>query len=124
MNAPAETEMIVEDVVQTDGTTLEDQIITSYLVYNWQANDTCLPGCYWLEFKLLKMLSPSEINMNFVGMLQTEIIPSFTNPSLTPEDFDCTLGEGVEWVRRFPTCEEGFLINIIDSPTSEHQCLL
>jgi len=123
MNAPAETEMVYDDVEQDDGTT-EEQLIASYFVYEWQANDTCLPGCYWLEFKLLKMLDPSAVNMNFVGILQTEITPSFTDPSLTPEDFDCTLGEGVEWVRRFPSCEEGFLIQIIDSPTAEHQCSL
>jgi hypothetical protein len=47
------------------------------------------------------------------------ITPSFTSPSLTPTDFGCGLGAGVEWVRRFPVDGEGFLIHITDSPTAE-----
>jgi hypothetical protein len=60
MNAPAQTEMLIEDIEQVDGTVKKDQITSSYLVYEWKAGDTCLPGCYWLEFKLLKMIDPSE----------------------------------------------------------------
>jgi hypothetical protein len=29
------------------------------------------------------------------------------------------MGTGVEWVRRFPSDGEGFLIKIVDSPTME-----
>lgn len=95
-NAPAATEMVVENVTQVDGTILEDQITDSYLVYEWQPTDTCVPGCFWLEFKLIKMLDdPISI-------------------SVTP----CTLGDGVEWVRRYPVCGE-YLIKICDSPTAE-----
>ena len=49
----------------------------------------------------------------------TSITPSFTDPDLTPASFGCGLGEGVEWVRRFPVSGEGFLIQIVDSPTME-----
>jgi hypothetical protein len=55
MNAPAQTEVVFEDIKQVDGTTLKDQMTGAYLVYEWTSEDTCLPGCYWLEFKLLKM---------------------------------------------------------------------
>lgn len=55
INAPAITEMSFEDVEQVDGTVLKDQLMTSFLTYEWNAQDTCLPGCFWLEFKLIKM---------------------------------------------------------------------
>lgn len=55
MNAPAQSEIEVEDVQQVDGTKEKDVIVGSYLIYEWQPEDTCLPGCYWLEFKVLKM---------------------------------------------------------------------
>lgn len=45
-------ETVTEDVEQLDGTILSDQIIESYLIYEWTANDTSSPGCFWLQFKL------------------------------------------------------------------------
>lgn len=202
LNAPAQSEMVYEDIQQVDGTTEHDVLIDSYLLYEWQPEDTCLPGCYWLEFKVLKMIdvvwylpggywtgeihthtddlfytgsshtdssvrlsydqiddkyylpdtpwagsthihsdshvytgathddgsvlldntnTPSESGYNEEGVvaLATSIIPSFTDSSLTPSDFNCILGEGVEWARRFPVDNEGFLIKIVDSPTTE-----
>lgn len=114
MGVTSETEMLYQDILQLDGTTAEDQLVNSFLIYNWQAGDTCLPGCYYLEFKLLKMTS-LELSVS-----STEEFPiSFTDPNLVPADFGCSLGSGVEWVRRFPEDSEGFLIKIIDSPTSE-----
>lgn len=96
-NSPATTEMTVEDVEQIDGTVETDVLQESFLVYEWSANDTCVPGCFWLEFKLMQMASVVEI------------------PSVTPV---CYSGDGVEWVRRFPACGE-LLIKICDSPTKE-----
>lgn len=111
--ATAVTEMTLENIIQIDGTVKEDQLTDSYLIYEWSGTDTCLPGCYYLEFKLMKMAEDS------LSMQATdEIIPSFTDPNLTPADFGCGLAPGVEWVRRFPL-HEGFLISIIDSPTAE-----
>jgi len=98
MNAPATIEMIFDDVEQLDGTLSCDELQETFLVYEWIANDTCVPGCFWLEFKLLKMADGPV-----------------TIPSIIPI---CTSGVGVEWVRRFPQCGE-FLIRICDSPTSE-----
>lgn len=100
IGAAANTEMILQDVIQMDGSVLEDQLIESYFVYEWGPNDTCLPGCYYLEFKLMKMGVP------------------FTDPDLTASDFGCGLPSGVEWVRRFPM-NEGFLIQINESSISE-----
>ena len=123
INSPAQTEMVLDDVIQTDGKTLPNQITQSFLIYEWLPNDTCLPGCYWLEFKLLKMLDDIVVPAaNFVSALQTTpsmTPPSFTDPSLTPDDFGCILGEGVEWVRRYPVNAEGFLIKVTNSPTME-----
>jgi len=114
INAEAQSEMLYQDVLQLDGTIAEDQLMDSFFIYEWQENDTCLPGCYYLEFKLIKVTS--------LGMMaQAEpIIPSFTSPDLTPADFGCGLGTNVEWIRRFPVDSEGFMIKIYDSPSSEH----
>ena len=114
LGSSAETEMLYQDILQIDGTVAQDQLVNSSLIYNWKAGDTCLPGCYWLEFKLLKMTSIDELS---ISSLDAPI--SFTDPNLTPAEFGCSLGSGVEWVRRFPEDSEGFLIKIVDSPTSE-----
>lgn len=94
INAPATTEMVFEDTLNVDGTTTND-LSESLLVYEWQPNDTCVPGCFSFEFKLMKT--------------------GGTIPSVTPV---CSIGDNVEWVRRFPVCGE-FLIKICDSPTAE-----
>lgn len=99
ISAAGTTEMVYEDIDQVDGTTLCDQLMESFLVYKWTANDTCVPGCFYLEFKLLSM-DPNNIIV----------------PSVTPV---CFSGVGVSSVRRFPVCGDGFLIKICDSPTAE-----
>jgi hypothetical protein len=204
LGAPASSEISFQDIQEVDGTTTKDVLQAAYLVYEWRAEDVCLPGCYWFEFKVLKMIDvvwylpggywtgdtfthtdgffytglsftdssvrlsydqiedkyfipgtawsgelhlhtdddyytgsvhdegsvilskigiPSNTdtpyNENGVVALAMSVIPSFTDISLTPADYGCILGEGVEWVRRFPIDGEGFLIKIANSPTSE-----
>lgn len=203
LNGVAESELIFEDKTDVDGTVNKDIISESYLVYEWEPEDTCLPGCYWLEFKLIKMvdvvfylpggnwtgekhiydgffytgssqtessvrlsydqvqnlyLMPDTIwagevhdysDMTFTGDVHNDgsvllnqtgvssendvsyneegvsfssgisLIPSFTDESLTPYYFGCILGEGVEWIRRFPISGEGFLIKIENSFTPD-----
>lgn len=114
--ATAVSEMLYEDVLELNGTTTEDVLMDSFFVYEWGETDTCLPGCYYLEFKLLKMIEEEDE----VGFLSTpSVTPSFTPSTLSVADFSCGLGAGVEWVRRFPVEGEGFLIQITDSPTAE-----
>ena len=50
----AEIEILLEDVMQTDGTILQDQISDTLFVVNWDSNSTKTSGCYFLEFKLIK----------------------------------------------------------------------
>lgn len=204
LSAPGEAELVYEDILQVDGTTKKDVLTTAYLVYEWQPEDTCLPGCYWLEFKVLKMIDtvwylpggywtgevhthtdgffytgssntessvrlsynqvddryylpdnpwPGDVILHsdgnyYTGLVHNDgsvllgktgvsagvdtaydeeglalvglsVIPSFTDESLTPYYFGCILGEGVEWVRRFPISGEGFLIKVANSFTSE-----
>lgn len=204
LNAPAEAELVFEDIQSVDGTTETDVLTSANLVYEWQPEDTCLPGCYWFEFKLLKMIdvvwflpggywtgevvehsdgffytgttftassvklsydqvedkyflpstpwegalhlhtdddyytgsvhndgsvllsktgipsdSDTAYNEDGLAFCDISITPSFTDDSLTPDDFGCVLGEGVEWVRRFPMEGEGFLVKISFSPTTE-----
>jgi len=117
MGATAGIESIVGDVVDETGATLTDQLLETYLTYDWAAKDTCTPGCYWLEFKLLKMVVEEED----VSILSTDEISniSFVGEGLSYTDYGCLLGEGVEWVRRFPSNGEGFLIKVVDSATAE-----
>lgn len=155
-NAQAQTEMLFQDVLEIDGTVTTNVLTDSFFVYEWRANDTCLPGCYYLEFKLIRMVdesspldliddnlddndikSPSVITIpvpshitlpsvipsgpyvfDHVGMSHISHIPSFITPD-SPSTLGCGLSEGVEWIRRFPVDNEGFLIHITDSPTSE-----
>ena len=116
MNATAEIETTLEDVIQIDGTTVEDQVNATYLVHQWTANQTCLPGCYYLEFKLLKM---EEGSLSMLATTDVSVVPSFTPSTFSAENFGCVLGTGIEWVRRFPTDSNAFLIKIVDSPTME-----
>jgi len=110
LNSVGETNMVMEDIEQVDGTTT-NELTESQLIYYWQPNDTCLPGCYWFEFKLLKMAVADMLIFNPLN-----IVPTFT--SVTPADAGCDLGSGVEWARRFPV-QGDFLIKITDSPSKE-----
>jgi hypothetical protein len=58
-NAQAQTEMIYQDQLNIDGTTQQNVLVDSFLIYDWGPDDTCLPGCYYLEFKLIKMQQSS-----------------------------------------------------------------
>jgi hypothetical protein len=98
MNAPALSELIFDDETQVDGTVNCNVLADSLLVYEWSANDTCVPGCFSFEFKVIKMTSTTPVI-----------------PSVIPA---CFSGIGVEWVRRFPACGE-FLIKVCESPTAE-----
>lgn len=120
LNAVGSTEITLTDILKVDGTTDEDVLTSSKLIYEWAAQDTCLPGCYYLELKLLKMIvegGTAGLLPSILQLTAPSIVPSFSSP--TTADLGCELGAGVEWVRRFPVEKEGFLIQIIDSPTSE-----
>jgi len=98
INSPAMSEMLYDDVMQVDGTTNCNVLTDSFLVYEWNVNDTCIPGCFSFEFKVMKMTTDP--------IMVPSVIPS------------CFLGVGVEWTRRYPNCGE-YLIKVCDSPTSE-----
>ena len=129
LNAVGETNIVEQDFPQLDGTVETNVVTDSQLVYSWNSQDTCLPGCYWLEFKLLKMLAPpSSLSFWDVTPLKScvpysistvSIIPSVV-PSFIPTVSGCDIGTGVEWVRRFPVQGEGFLIQIINTSTAEN----
>jgi len=108
---PALSELVLQDIVQLDGTTQKDVLTDSFLVYEWQPSDTCLPGCYWAEFKLLALKTEETEPEDTTDSTYTA--------TMTPSQYGCKLGEGVEWVRRFPVSGEGYLIRVEDSPTAE-----
>jgi hypothetical protein len=108
LNAVAETKQVTESIQSVYDASFHDEVTDSQLIYNWQANDTCLAGCYWLEFKLLKM----DTNL----ILQ---LANGHNTISTISNSSCSLGNAVLSVRRFPICD-AFLIKICESPTAEN----
>ena len=102
LNNPSIGELEYKDVENLDGNISEDQLVKSTLIYEWSAEDTCLAGKYFLEFKVMKISSESNIPV----------------PSNIP-NYHCYLGQHVLWARRFPVDREGFLIEVFDSPTAE-----
>ena len=116
LNAVAQTEMTFENQLQFDGSVLQNVLVKSELVYAWQVNDTCTPGCYDFEFKLLTMSSPPTPMVGSLG-ISLPSVPSFA--SFTPSQYGCIIGTGVSAVRRFPT-EGAFRIKVCDTATSEN----
>ena len=140
MNANGTVEYNREDFTHVDGSR-EDRLTKTFIAYDWAPNDTCLSGCYRLEFKVIKVTSPtptghhhhdddwneeddpggyypedsSDSSMEQYFALVPSVIPSFTPSTI---DFGC-ITAGAEWVRRFPVDREGFIVHIVDSPTSD-----
>lgn len=104
LNNSAVGEIVYDNVEQMDGSIIEHQLIRSTLTYEWKPGDTCMTGKYFLELKILKMLLEDN----------TPISSGISNTN-----YHCALGAYVDWVRRFPSDREGFLIEIFDSPTAE-----
>ena len=147
LNSTGTTEMTYIDVERVEGGFDKDVLSQSKLIYNWQSQDTCLPGCYHFEFKLLTMqtvtpdtsdddddsISRSHSwNRSYPGWSEpgwregtypfayapelSGITPSFLTPSQS--ELACGAITGVQGVRRFP-CSGTYLIEIVESPTSE-----
>jgi hypothetical protein len=71
VNVQAEIESVHEDVANNDDGTIEkNKLIQTFLVYNFTEDTSCLPGCYWLEFKL------TELNEDLSGIVSTRRFPS------------------------------------------------
>ena len=88
-NASGSIETILGDIVDETGVTLTDQLIDTNLLYQWDRNDTLLPGCYWLEFKLVKLNPPNSETFDNVDVLKYYAMgspPIFVNPNLTIVD--------------------------------------
>jgi hypothetical protein len=101
LNAPAQAELEYKDIENLDGTISKNTLIRSTLIYEWQPDDTCFWGKYFLEFKVME-----------VQPINNPVVSNIPN-------YHCGLGAGVVWARRFPSDREGFIINIFDSPTAE-----
>lgn len=106
LNNPAIGELQYENIEQIDGSVLENQLTRSTLVYEWLQGDTCMCGQFFLEFKLISV-SPIETNDSDNGSGISQI------------NYHCDNGANVSWVRRFPNNAEGFLIQVLGSPTAE-----
>jgi hypothetical protein len=119
LNSLGDVNMVRQNIEQIDGTIKNDILVDSQLLYNWRPQDTCLPGCYWLEWKLLKiqrnLITPTAI----VDSLIVEVLGKANAISLifpTVAQPQCQLSGEVEWIRRFPVGSGGYLIHIVDTP--------
>lgn len=86
MDRPAQVESVFEQAESLEGV-VEERLVDTLLVLEWNSEHTSVPGCYWVEFKVLKV----------------------------------TPGPGggiVEWVKRLPGSAQGFMVRVVDSPTS------
>jgi hypothetical protein len=86
MDEPAQIESILEDVEDLEGS-VSEVLVDTLLVFDWTSSHTSVPGCYWVEFKVLKIS----------GAPGSEVI---------------------EWIKRVPLASQGFMVRVIDSPTS------
>jgi hypothetical protein len=59
VNEPAEIQSVFEQVENLEGTVAEE-LSDTFMVFNWNSPHTSMPGCYWLEFKLI-MMSESSV---------------------------------------------------------------
>ena len=95
-NGRGQSETDFDDIQSVEGRIDKNQLTGSALVYEWQPNDTCLPGCYWFEFKLLKLAttppgftetvySPDGHYIPHVGFTESTYV--YTPPSGGPIEF-------------------------------------
>jgi hypothetical protein len=104
LNNHAVGEMEYQDIENLDSTVTKDQLVRSTLIYEFKPGNTCMAGCYVIEFKIMKM------NYDLLS----------SDPVLISQiDYHCDNGAYVEWVRRFPSDREGFNIEVFGSPTAE-----
>lgn len=67
-------ETIYQDLISITGSVEKNQLIESNLVYDWSKNDTLTSGCYWLEFKLMKVIPQNSIIFsNFDSIVQYNV---------------------------------------------------
>jgi hypothetical protein len=114
MNATAKIESVYEDIILEDGNVQKNTLTETYFNYDFDIKDTCLAGCYFLEFKLLKI---KEQTSDFKALSYENI--SFTSEDLSLIDFGCYLDDTIEWVRRFPIDKEAYKIKVLETPTAE-----
>lgn len=58
IDQPAEIESVFEEISNVDGTTSEE-LSDTFMVFNWNSDQTSVAGSYWFEFKLIMMDSSS-----------------------------------------------------------------
>lgn len=61
MDAPGEIESVFEQVEKVDGNS-QEELVDTFLVFNWETSHTSLAGCYFLEFKILMVADSGEIS--------------------------------------------------------------
>lgn len=60
LDAPADIESVFDDVTQLDGS-VQNELVETFMVFNWQNNHTSLSGCYFFEFKLIMISNSSDV---------------------------------------------------------------
>lgn len=60
IDQPAQIESVFEDVTQVDGS-VQNELVETFMVFNWQQNHTNLAGCYFFEFKLIMISDSGDV---------------------------------------------------------------
>jgi hypothetical protein len=55
VDAPAQVESVFEDITQVDGSVL-NELTDTILSFSFASEHTIMPGCYWFEFKISRIL--------------------------------------------------------------------
>lgn len=56
IDEPAEIESLFEETTSLEGV-VSEELVETFFVFNWTSEQTSMPGCYWIEFKLTKISS-------------------------------------------------------------------
>ena len=83
VDQPAQVESVFEDVESLEGS-VSEELVDTLLVFEWSEGHTSVPGCYWVEFKIMGLDESGA----------------------------------VQWTKRVPLSAKGFMVRVIDSPTS------
>jgi hypothetical protein len=115
-------ETVTQDVISITGSIDKNQLVGSNLIYDWSKNDTLTAGCYWLEFKLMKVIPQnSTIFSNFDSVLQYNVgdEPTLISPELILIDSEFNYKSSTFYLESKSSDYDYFIIKEDDNLTVE-----
>lgn len=78
---PAEIQSVFEEVENLEGS-VSEELSDTFMVFNWAPEHTAMPGCYWLEFKLIMMDGSSILWTKKTPLSKEGFVVRIANSSL------------------------------------------